>query len=376
MPSFGLWALVVLLLCADEGVLSMRIRAHRKNWDVKSALSTHKKHKSEALANEATSALTSGGTAKAKVAIAITVTKDPDFTKKSSDPNMNPGGFVDGAAILAHSVKLSMTAKYPVDMIALVLPKVKILRPILQKFGYRVIEYEFPMTSKDIKGKELAGIIDKSGCCGMAELAKLGAFKLTEYEKVLVMDSDTMLLQNIDELWASSVDALYTYDWGLSPSGKCINGGFAMIKPSMATYQGLVDTVQEGDWRGGGAWGGTGIGYCYGGQTYQGLIPFFYQSAKAGKALTYEEVDSCLYNNMAASTNTKKRKQDTVPVKEIKTFHFTVCQKPWSCNPHGGIPVCKELHTKWWALRASFEKELGLEQGPRCKGDYQKMALE
>ena len=109
-------------------------------------------------------------------------------------------------------------------------------------------------------------------------------------------------------------------------------------------------------------------------------MPYFYEwKDAAGKGvlkLTHDEVDSCIYNSMAASTNSKKRKQDSVPISEIKTFHFTVCQKPWSCNPHGGIPVCKTLHDKWWELRASFEKKMGLEKGPRCRGDYEKMSLE
>jgi hypothetical protein len=145
-----------------------------------------------------------------KVAIVITVTKDPDFTKMPSDKNQLPSGFVDGAAILAESVKDTMSHKFPVDMVALVHPSVKKLRQPLEKFGYRVIEYEFPVKSSEIKGKELRDSIDKSGCCGMAEFGKIGAYKLTQYEKVLVMDSDTLLLQNIDELWESKVEALYT----------------------------------------------------------------------------------------------------------------------------------------------------------------------
>ena len=127
-----------------------------------------------------------------------------------SDKNQLPSGFVDGAAILAESVKYTMSHKFPVDMVALVHPSVTKLRKPLEKFGYRVIEYEFPVKSSEIKGQELRDSIDKSGCCGMAEFGKIGAYKLTHYEKVLVMDSDTLLLQNIDELWEAPVEAQYT----------------------------------------------------------------------------------------------------------------------------------------------------------------------
>ena len=72
-------------------------------------------------------------------------------------------------------------------MIALVNPKVQALRKPLEKFGFRVIEYEFPLKSSDIQGEELRKTIDKSGCCGMSEFGKLGAWKLTQYKKVLAL---------------------------------------------------------------------------------------------------------------------------------------------------------------------------------------------
>jgi hypothetical protein len=160
-----------------------------------------------------------------------------------------------------------MSKEYPVDMVAVVTPEVQKMRHILRRIGYKVHESQLGFTSKEIKGKELSTTIDKSGCCGMAEFAKIGAFKLVEYEKVLVLDSDTLMLQNIDELWKAEQEAQYTYDNGLK--GGCINGGFAMFKPSLTTYNDLVAMIKEGDFRPGSAWGGSGIGWCYGGQTYQ-----------------------------------------------------------------------------------------------------------
>ena len=104
---------------------------HRQaDWDAHLALKTHRLHKK---AKEQEAVLNSLGGGQHRVAIAITVTKDPDFTKKSSDPNANPGGFVDGAAILAHSVAMTQSAEYPVDMVALVNPKVHKMRPLLPR---------------------------------------------------------------------------------------------------------------------------------------------------------------------------------------------------------------------------------------------------
>jgi hypothetical protein len=337
-----------LLLLAVMGQTTLVLRGGHQlaDWDVHLALKTHRLHKKS---KEEQHALSSGDVH--KVAIAITVTKDPDFAKINTDRNANPGGFVDGAAVLAQSVAMTQSAKYPVTMIALVNPQVKIVRPLLKKMGYRVIEFVFPFTSAAIKSP-LKEVIDKSGCCGMAELAKLGAYTLDEFEKVLIMDSDTLVTDNIDELWSSDKDILYTYDHGLK--GGCINGGFAMVRPSKKQYQGILDTIKSGEFYTAGngkpmseGWGRTHIGYCYGGQTFQGVIPYFYQHLKGGK---WQEVDSCIYDSMAAATNSEGRVQHTVPFKEVKTFHFTLCQKPWGCftasEDRPEHVLCKAMHDK------------------------------
>jgi hypothetical protein len=362
------WGKLFLLATLGQSTLVLRGGQQLADWNVHLALKTHRLHKK---AKQTFGLLGSG--AGHKVAVAITVTKDPDFSKQSKDRNSDPGGFVDGAAILAHSVALTQSPEYPVSMIALVNPKVQKMRPLLTKMGYRVVEYIFPFTSAEIKGP-LKDVIDESGCCGMAELAKLGAYTLTEFEKVLIMDSDTLLLQNIDELWSSKKDILYTYDHGLK--GGCINGGFAMIRPDQKQYQGVLDTIKAGEFytEGNGTamsegWGRTHMGYCYGGQTFQGVMPYFYQNLHGGD---WQEVDSCVYDSMAASTNSDGRKQHAVPFKEVKTFHFTLCQKPWSCylpnKDRDEHVLCMAMHDRWWEVRTSYEKKMGLAPTGRCKG--------
>lgn len=348
--SFALGLLLPVLLSARS------LPKHRAPMDKESALDKRKGHNEDLVGSS-------------PVAIAITVTKDPNFDKIPSDKNQLPAGFADGAAILAESVKDTMSKEYPVDMIALVNPQVQALRKPLEKFGFRVIEYEFPLKSSDIQGEELRKTIDKSGCCGMSEFGKLGAWKLTQYKKVLVMDSDTLLLQNIDELWAADFEAQYTYDHGLA--GGCINGGFVMLKPSLEVHDELVEMVRVGDFKPGSAWGGKHIGWCYGGQTYQGLIPYYYQESGKRSKESWTAVDSCIYNNMVASKNDEGRVQEKVPIEEIKTTHFTVCQKPWSCYG-SGRGLCKLLHDQWWVIRGRYEEKHGLKQGARCKhGEYE-----
>lgn len=59
--------------------------------------------------------------------------------------------------------------------------------------------------------------------------------------------------------------------------GLARQGGFLVIKPSLRDYQRLVDIVMEGHYHGSGAWGGTKIGWFWGGKTIQGLLAYYYQ---------------------------------------------------------------------------------------------------
>jgi hypothetical protein len=44
----------------------------------------------------------------------------------------------------------------------------------------------------------------------------------------------------------------------------------------------------------------------------------------------------------------------------VKSAHFTICQKPWTCTEHvnpRNKKLCSALHQKWFQLRDEFEKE-------------------
>eukprot|EP00928_Gymnodinium_smaydae_P049385 TRINITY_DN3312_c0_g2_i1.p1 TRINITY_DN3312_c0_g2~~TRINITY_DN3312_c0_g2_i1.p1 ORF type:complete len:533 (+),score=104.11 TRINITY_DN3312_c0_g2_i1:24-1601(+) len=288
--------------------------------------------------------------------------------------------YMDGARVLAHSVRQHASKTWPIDMVALVADNVKMTPEFeeeLEAVGYRVVMAPLQFNSSQIEttskaGSKLKNEIDKSGCCGMSELAKLEGYRLVEYEWVMILDADSLVLKPLDELFErTDVDIQYTMDLNLG--GKCINGGFAVVRPSVEVYTKIWATIKVGDWRGGGAWGGTGIGYCYGGPTYQGVVPYYFNKVHSRKD-AFVVLDSCVWNNMAVSTNLAKRVQGTVPIAEVAVAHFTFCQKPWSCNVHQGQPICKDMHRVWWKARADLESRLGLpvvsrEKCPR--GRYQ-----
>lgn len=261
--------------------------------------------------------------------------------------------------------------------------------------GYRVLEKGLPVEIADIKGEVLRSRIGNNGCCGAWELLKLYAWTLTEYHVVVHVDMDVAILQNLDELfddWPPELRAMYTYDWTMARppwgSNPPVQGGFLVAKPDLDVFNRLVDVVRVGDFRsgkGGRGWGGTGAGTYWGGMTIQGLIPYFfdYLHPHLGKA-----VDNCVYNNMANNPRsvggfdkgdcrdgtTDCKDCRLVPLDTVKTVHFTICQKPWTCvsASHLGCPycpICAKFHAQWFELRAEMEREWGLDVQALYTGD-------
>ena len=85
--------------------------------------------------------------AKPKIAYAITVTKD--------------GPFIDGALVLGFSAKkahdskfLGRESKYDAELVAFVTPKVTAARPVLEAFGWRVLERDIPVALSEIRNPD------------------------------------------------------------------------------------------------------------------------------------------------------------------------------------------------------------------------------
>jgi alpha-N-acetylglucosamine transferase len=60
----------------------------------------------------------------------------------------------------------------------------------------RIIESETPVNTSAIRGKYLREHInDKAGCCGAKELIKLNAYRLTQFDWVVHVDVDVIILK-------------------------------------------------------------------------------------------------------------------------------------------------------------------------------------
>ena len=104
------------------------------------------------------------------------------------------------------------------------------------------------------------------------------------------------------------------------------------------------------------------------GQTIQGIVPYFYHIVHHGDAL---ELNRCVYNCMVDNPywpNTHKCINGNTTCQDcriqdpnlVKSAHFTICQKPWTCtdfvNPRNKV-LCEIFHQKWFQLRKEFEDE-------------------
>ena len=70
---------------------------------------------------------------------------------------------------------------------------------------------------------------------------KLSIFKLTEYEKIVYLDLDLLILENIDDLFCYNGIAM-AYD---NPFTNLHNSGVMVIEPDMNDYKGLIKIMME-----------------------------------------------------------------------------------------------------------------------------------
>jgi hypothetical protein len=155
---------------------------------------------------------------------------------------------------------------------------------------------------------------------------------------------------------------MFTYDFAMDNPGSRappVQGGFIVVRPSIAVYEKLVGIVRVGDFRPNTGWGGSHIGWCWGGQTVQGLLAYFAVLVEPTLAFP---IDPCVYNSMATTKICRR-----VDYNDVKSIHYTVCQKPWECH-QGDNSICAKFLHAWWLVRNDLERVQGISPVGRCCG--------
>lgn len=160
----------------------------------------------------------------------------------------------------------------------------------------------------------------KSGCCGEKEFLKLYSYTLLDYPIVIHLDLDSIILKPLDDLFdvmmdssmgvngvgagggaaaarsripvnfnealPKQVDAYFTRDYNMvNPGHKHVGvqGGFLVVRPSMAAFEEYVSIVLEGNFKQGNGWGGEGYGGYFGAQQIQGICSYYYDFKHPGR---------------------------------------------------------------------------------------------
>ena len=329
-----------------------------------------------------------------------------------------PFPIAEGAAVLQHSIhRQHRDSAYNYQMYALYHPEAYECAQTLRPLGYHLLERSVLINVDDIKGEFLRTHISKNGCCGEKELLKLEAYTLTEHPLVVLLDLDTLLLQPLDVLFdillhknkndfsllsreqlqhlfmtndqtEDSLNALlnnhnlqvmHTLDYAMvQPSRKIkpFQGGFVILKPDKTVYEEFREIVRVGDFRDKGGWGGQ-TGKFWGGQTFQGIMPYYYHILHPGQSIA---LNWCTFNNMGSPSRnqgivndqpegkcyTGEAECEDCRARDISTValvHYTVCQKPWICMRHAADALanrlCRQFHHAWFRERSWTEQSWG-----------------
>jgi hypothetical protein len=260
----------------------------------------------------------------------------------------------------------------------------------------------------------------KQGCCGEKELLKFESFTMTQHDAVVLLDMDTLVINGLDDaidllldrtvpanaashimypnrplpddIWLLHTGDYETVspDWKVKPA----QGGFAILKPNRTVYAEIMNIVKEGKWSRRYGWGdkdGYFTGRFWGVETFQGLVPYYFQFLN-DRAL---ELNWCQYNHMSVGPKRVYKDQLTNATTEVcftkecvdcrdrkledlSSVHFTRCQKPWECRKHEVHPrpddklrLCHQFHQTWFEYRSEMERSWGRTgQGSSTDDEY------
>lgn len=243
----------------------------------------------------------------------------------------------NGAIVLGKSLKNTKTSKQLVLMVTQGVSQAK--RSQLGEIWDKLVD----ITLIDSGDTENLVLLERPelGCT----FSKIRAWKLTEFEKCVFLDADTLVLQNIDDLFErDELSAVPDVGWP-----DCFNSGVFVFKPSDTTYAGLLDHAKR-------------YGSFDGGD--QGLLNEFFsnwntQDITHRLPFVYNTVSTASYTYTPAFKRYGK---------DIKIVHFLGSSKPWHLyfdkesgkviHLGGGISPTDEIFSQmWWEIFNDSSKE-------------------
>ncbi|KAI4165332.1 MAG: hypothetical protein LQ342_001200 [Letrouitia transgressa] len=153
---------------------------------------------------------------------------------------------------------------------------------------------------------------------------KIALWRQTQYQKIVYLDADTVILRAPDELFDEPTDFAAVPDIGWPD---CFNSGVLVLKPDMGHYYGLLALAQRG--------------ISFDGAD-QGLLNMHFQD---WHRLSFKY--NCTPNGNYQYVPAYRHFQSS-----ISLIHFIGNDKPWLIGRESKVPtgVYEEMMGRWWAV--------------------------
>lgn len=166
-----------------------------------------------------------------------------------------------------------------------------------------------------------------------ASYTKLEIFKLMDYEKIVYLDADMIVLHNIDHLFqCPHMSAVAAGCWSISNSKFNFNSGLLVIEPSLDIYENLIElSYKHGD-------------TCCGDQD---VMQKYFTDWNKQKHLHLDHAYNIFVSHVGYTKNKYYFFESVDGHKPIYIVHY-ICPKPWDSKDVHLIPKnATFLYDKW-----------------------------
>ncbi|EGD74265.1 hypothetical protein PTSG_06274 [Salpingoeca rosetta] len=191
---------------------------------------------------------------------------------------------------------------------------------IVRACNMRVVERPLAIKTKYVTDPYFKTVLHDKALAGIGLLDYdfLWPWSFDQYDKVLVVDSDTFFTKSIDHLFTPDVDMVFTN----GPKSH-VNGGMQVIRPNKRTFLDMRNRIiapnayhRETGW--------YNHGFIppdqYGSATLQGFLTYYFTAVNTNVL----QVPRCLYNYQFDHLSVA----ETSDCDAVYMFHFTACPKP------------------------------------------------
>ncbi|XP_024392627.1 uncharacterized protein [Physcomitrium patens] len=276
---------------------------------------------------------------------------DSDSQKEAYATILHSGSdYVCGAIATAHSIRKSGSTR---DLVILVDSSISPeQRQALQEAGWKVRDLERVYKSYTVEGKQYE-----------RDFSRFRLWQLTEYNKVIYVEADVLVLRNLDHLFTMP-------EISASGSTKTLfNSGVMVIEPSSCTFQLFVDEMEKSESEIGGDW-----------DFFNRIFPWWHRIPRHMNYLKYFWTRS-----RTSEVNYSNRLFSSDPP-QLYAIHYWG-YKPWQCfrdydcnwnsNQHF---ASDEAHARWFKvydeLPENLQKHCALSTGTKAYLEHNRRTAE